>query len=228
VIQRIFEVFYKRQIYLQGRAARQWLFSQVDCQVKEYEESTQVQYTVRHTRQQMLDDLRQGVSTTLDTIKREKLLGEQNFSEQDLSGNCGWLRLRSRADFVFEGGDSVTLIEGKGTRSPGKYDRKEQVLFASLCYLISRGKLPSRAGILYYRSGEVKWIDVSPAKIQVFMEGLLEFARRALEDDLAANPRKTWCRLCSFLGECSEGQGKMREGTYPRTFEGPEDLDITV
>lgn len=142
------------------------------------------------------------------TMKRERLLAPKVYTEYDIEIPLGADTLVGRADYVYVGGEGITVVDGKGGGSMGRHVKLNQLRFYVLGVYAKTGALPVRAGFWWFRHDFVKWHRITPANLKKFV-GTLQGAIAGLRaNDWTPRPGGH-CLYCDVRRFCSVGQAKM-------------------
>ena len=120
--------------------------------------------------------------------------------------------LTCRMDFIRDTGDSVEILDGKGTLKMDKNVDVEQLYFYALLYLLRHRKLPDKVGFLYYRYQLVKYVDINIDIISKFKDKLA-IVKRAIKEDKVFTPKpmlSKHCRWCKWRYQCDAFAAKKQ------------------
>lgn len=139
------------------------------------------------------------------TMKRERLVAPIVQAELDLEIPLDTDILLGRADLVFQTGDSVTVIDGKGGGMVGAHVKLNQLRFYVLGLYTKTGRIPERVGFWWFRHDLVKWHRVTPKSLQAFVAILRDAIARLRARDYTPRPGCR-CRYCDVRQHCAVGQ----------------------
>jgi len=157
--------------------------------------------------------IHEAIPTIIATVKREKLLSAQVFTEFETTLDYTdivlgeTVQIHGRPDIVILRQHALTALDAKAGGSLGKFTDRDQLRQYSLALWRSKtfGRIPDRAGFWWLRHDKIVWLKVSAASLTKFEGRLKETARRALAGPYEPTPG-TWCRGCSFRMDCPEGR----------------------
>lgn len=181
------------------------------------------------SQQDLLNTCLSGVRGFLETMRHNKLLGVYSRCEVDLKATVGEdTRIGGRADFIIrreatrEVLPGITILDGKNSKSKGKYTDPDQLRWYALClYLDPNYQLfPDQLGFVYFRypygteildkdgqpTGEfesgVDWVPFTKEDL----EGLAYRADQAHQKMKAhkfdPTPTPKGCKFCDFESVC--------------------------
>jgi len=127
--------------------------------------------------------------------------------------------LTCRMDFVVEPEQGpVEIIDGKGKMKIDTDADVEQLYFYALIYLLNKGRLPDKLGLLYYRFKLIKYIDFDPATILAYRDKLA-IVKQAIKSDTKFEPKvglSKQCKWCSYRCGCDAFLTKKRANAEKR------------
>lgn len=192
------------------------------------------------SRQDMLKICKEGVQGFLKTVKANRLLGEYARAEVDL---VGWVNkytpIGGRADYIIrrkDGGDleGITILDGKNSKSKGKYTDPDQLRWYALCFYLAYGRLPDRLGFVYFRyphgapmldkKGEpvldeagdprieqgVDWVPFTRDDIQGLAQRAVSARKSMDREKFAPTPTPKGCRFCNYETVCKARQDQKK------------------
>jgi CRISPR/Cas system-associated exonuclease Cas4 (RecB family) len=115
--------------------------------------------------------------------------------------------INGRLDFVHRSplGDSVSIIDGKGTDKLGKNTDPTQLLFYALLYYFHFKVLPAEIGFFYYRFNSFNPIPFDLNTLNGFRAKLsCDLKRIKTEVAYAATPSSKSCKYCGYKNKCND------------------------
>jgi len=175
------------------------------------------------TRDEMWEVIWSGVEGFIRTVKQNRLLGVYSRSEVDLLGYVNkYTPIGGRADIIIRREDTgITILDGKNSKSKGKYTDPDQLRWYALCHYLLYNKLPDRLGFVYFRypagapvldkdgndTGEVEtgvdWIPFTREDIQGLAIRAIEARKGMDKKKFPATPKPKVCRWCEFEPVCT-------------------------
>jgi len=211
VMGKLFEWFYERRAYLKKDPAStvlSWFKSALAqvCSEKGYDIDSD-----RHFSISLQNDVETYVPSTIDVIRRHRLVTPGSVAELDLTQEYSRddvvLKLGGRADFVHRSGSSVTLQDGKGSKYRDSYvDSMQLVWYATLHYLKYR-VAPDRIGFIYWRfpADPLQWVDYGERDMREVLDRAFDTEKKVRLAMFDASPSVN-CRRCDYLSVCDEGK----------------------
>lgn len=158
------------------------------------------------------------------TIKREKLLARRTYPEYEMTLDYPKLWpdgqdvvVHGRADFIFDTGPVLTIVDGKGGSTLGAYADTDQLrLYALAATKDPRfRRMPDRVGFWWFRHAQVVWVPTTPKRMATFEAKL---TARILEVAKAEYLPKTGshCRPCGLRCEAGRQYGVSKPATKGR------------
>jgi CRISPR/Cas system-associated exonuclease Cas4 (RecB family) len=145
-------------------------------------------------------------------IRSEKLIGstdkninDENLAEYEVEVKHGEDALQARPDLIIRRNEMITLLDGKGGKTIGKYVDNDQLYFYCIPVKKLYNRLPHRMGFWWFRHEQIVWLPITNdlvvqilVKIDAALAGIKE-----RKFDPTPGPH---CRLCDFKDICIEGQ----------------------
>lgn len=210
VVGKLFEWFYERRAYLQKNPTAlvmSWVKA-VCAQVFAKEKWDPLED--RAFMVCLMNDIETYVPAAVDVIRRHKLVTSGSVAELDLTQeytrNGVSMKLGGRADFLHRGGQSVTLLDGKGSKYREAYvDSMQLVWYATLHYLKYQ-VAPDRIGFIYWRfpADPVQWVDYTENDMRQVLARAFDTEEKVRLKVFDPSPSVN-CRRCDFLSGCQEG-----------------------
>lgn len=167
----------------------------------------------------LLQTCKNGILGYLKTMKANRLLGPYAESEKNLTG---WLDkytpIAGRPDLILRRDDTgVLILDGKNSKTPGKYTNPDQLRWYALCFYLAYHVLPDRLAFCYFRYPEGTTPPGHPVgepwtglvEVPVVKEDLKSLAHRAKETYKAISremfdptPSPKTCEFCDFETVC--------------------------
>lgn len=194
----------------------------------------------------LLQTCKDGIQGFIKTMKANKLVGFYARSEVDLvakSKSDDLFMLGGRPDIVIQREDNgVTIIDGKNSKTPGKYTDPNQLRWYAFCYYLVHGVIPDNLYFCYFRyppgnphkdhKGDWKGLT----KVEVTKEDfeLLDHMARKTILGIASKsfdptPKPSVCRFCDYEPECEARQStkrSRRKTTKPPILSGSGGFEI--
>ena len=189
-----------------------------------------------------------GIMGYLRTMKEHRLLGPYARAEVEMPGKVDALTLvNGKADVVIRRDDTgVTILDGKNSKTKGKYTDPDQLRWYALCFWLGYGKLPDRLGFIYYRypfgapvedadgcgTGElysgVDWVQFTMDDVMGLAQRAAD-ARKGMEaHQFDPRPEPKICKLCDFETVCEARKATKRTRNRKTTLEMLEDANGLV
>lgn len=193
-----------------------------------------IDYRMAGTKSSLIKTCEDGILGYLRTMKEHRLLGEYARAEVELLGWIDkWNPVGGRADTIIRRSDTgVTILDGKNSKSKGKYTDPDQLRWYALLYWLAYRRLPDRLGFVYYRypygtpmedeKGEpvlgedgvqmieqgVEWVPFTKDDLRGLAQRAVK-ARRGMEKGkFEATPSPKTCRFCDYETVCPERQAQ--------------------
>jgi PD-(D/E)XK nuclease superfamily len=171
-----------------------------------------------------------GIAGYLKTMKQHKLLGPYARAEVELPA---WVNkhtpINGRADMIIRRDDTgVTILDGKNSKTKGKYTDPDQLRWYALCFWLAYGAKPDRLAFVYYRYpyGKLKvdtdgkpladddgnptaetetgidWVDFTEADLKGIATRAVD-ARKGMDfHKFDPKPEPSTCKFCDFETVC--------------------------
>ena len=174
------------------------------------------------SKKELLEACLTGVRNYLIIMKRNRLLGDiYSKAERWLRAEVEGVPIGGRPDLTLKSSISgVSIIDGKNSKSPGRYTKKDQLRWYALLHYIIYGELASNLAFAYFRyppSGppeshlkkkkKTEWTGM--VHVDVTMDHLEDLAQRAkkvhqgmLGESFEAVPSSKACRFCDYKDFC--------------------------
>lgn len=182
-------------------------------------------------RRKLVQDLREYVPKTLETIRKHKLLTYSSRSEVDLTvvytspKHGATMKIGGRSDFVHSISKSVSIMDGKASRHRDKYVDSDQLVWYAILHYIRFGVAPARLGFLYYLFPDdpVQWISYDADSMRSVLDSAFEISEKVRLKIFPPTPGGE-CSRCDYLDRCQEG----RDHVAFRKAESSERLQSSV
>lgn len=179
-------------------------------------------------REELLQTCLDGAVGYLRTMKFNRLLGQYAKSEVDVKTEVGGIPIGGKADLILVQDGNLTILDGKNSKSVGKYTDPDQMRWYALCVYRAFGILPKRLAFVYFRyphgtsrgdiQGEIPdggWnglVDVTYTKED--LDGLaqvaIEVSKGMHNEDFPAIPEPSKCKWCDYESVCPQRQDTKR------------------
>jgi hypothetical protein len=147
----------------------------------------------------------------VETIKAEKLLSDELYVEREEQVAFGEKdQLQMRPDLIVVRKEVITMLDGKGGKTIGRYTDNDQLYFYAGIYKKLNNRLPHRLGFWWFRHGKIVWLPVSNEAVDVVLTQARIFIDCIEEKRFEATPGQH-CRLCDYRIGCDEGQKFIAE-----------------
>jgi hypothetical protein len=198
------------------------------------------------SKEDVAQDVREGVINGLDTIKRNRFVGPFMEAEMVLDVDREGYKIAGRADFVIqrvEPFNDLVILDGKGSKHRGKYVDGTQLRWYAMLYKMRFGKAPDALGFVYWRFKNDKALDWEPFDVHGLdqlhenviktMDTMAE-GNRVLGGDRPISgkgpyqtlPEKGLCRLCSHRIICPDHIPDKRDRVKLEFTEQGEDIGL--
>jgi CRISPR/Cas system-associated exonuclease Cas4 (RecB family) len=175
-----------------------------------------------------------GVIGYLATMKANQLSGNWNCAEKKYVAYLKEVPIAARVDLIFHRESlekpipGVTILDGKNSKTKGKYTDPDQLRFYALVYYLTSGKLPDRVGFVYYRypygtpkedggiESGVDWVPLENSAIQSLAQRILNARAGITAGKFEANPTPARCKFCDFEEVCSQRQVQKKANSGKR------------
>lgn len=212
VIQKVIEDLYNNEMWRTPAGLADLLLEMVMKELNYALAKEYVDWMKAPPKIEMQEICRSAISGYLRTMKANKFLGPYARAEVELVGAVDPMTaVAGRADLIIRRDDTgVTILDGKNSKTKGKYTDPDQLRWYALLFYLVYGKLPERLGFVYYRypqdpvTGDsgVDWVDFTQADV----EGLAARAvsvRKAMEDrKFEPTPKPPTCQFCVYESVC--------------------------
>ena len=185
------------------------------------------------TPDEMLEVCLQGVEGYLKTMKANRLLGPYAKAEVDL---VGWINdynpVGGRADLIIRRDDSgVTILDGKNSKSKGKYTNPDQLRWYAMCFYLAFGNMPDRLGFVYYRypyNGDdeqgVEWVDFTKEDVKGLARRAVDTRNLMNKGNFDPTPSPQNCKFCDYESVCEARLAqKKKKNSRPRK---PKEIEV--
>jgi hypothetical protein len=230
------EFFYNDEEYKNPRGLMQRLERKVRRSFDRQLRKKYIDWRVSPARDEMWEVIWEGTEGFIQTVKANKLLGPYARSEVELLGYINkWTPVGGRADIIIRRDDlGVMILDGKNSKSKGKYTDPDQLRWYALCYYLFYGKLPDRLGFVYFRypAGKpilddegnqtlerevgVDWVEFTREDIQGLAQRAVTARKLMDKEKFEATPKASMCRWCEFETVCEERQAQREANSLKR------------
>lgn len=225
VIQKVIEVMYNDELWRDPKSMLSKMMGILEHEFDRELKRTFVDWRVSPSRAELYQTCYDGVVGYLRTMRANKLLGSFSRAEFDLMGyiNDSYL-IGGRADMIIKREDTgVTILDGKNSKTKGRYTSPDQVRWYALLYYLMNGVIPDRVGFVYYRfpygtllpDGQIDqgidWVGCTKDDIDGLAARALE-ARKSIEDrKFDPDPSPKTCEWCDYQSVC---QARISQKAY--------------
>jgi len=152
------------------------------------------------------------VPKILKMIRAEKLLGnpgvhpsDENLVEFEVEIPFEGDDLQARIDLLIKRADVITLLDGKGGKTVGKYVDPDQLYFYCLGVKQVFGRLPHRMGFWWFRHDRIVWFPVTNDLVDELLVKVRNVLAGIKGGRFDPTPNQA-CRLCDYRIVCDPGQ----------------------
>jgi len=210
VMGKLFEWFYERKAYLQKNPTALLLSWMQAAILQVFSEKKFDEESDRHFVISLKNDVETYVPTTVDVIRRHRLVTPGSVAEFDLTQEYRRgdivMKLGGRADFLHRD-SGVTLQDGKGSKYREAYvDSMQLIWYATLHYLKYR-VAPDRIGFIYWRfpTDPLQWVDYGEKDMREVLDRAFDTEEKVRLKVFDPRPSVN-CRRCDYIGGCDEGK----------------------
>lgn len=229
-IQKVFELFYNRQLYRRGPETLPTL---QELLVKEYERYCRElpidwdSPEAKLTKEELLEELKPLVPSTLRVIKENRLLGKYARSEVKLSGWVDNVGVFGYVDFIIRRDQDTMILDGKLTKHRAKYLKVDQLTWYMLLFQLHHRITAKRLGWIYYTYGELEWVPLTVKDMKELHGKLRETIALIKKNRFEPTPEPEACRFCDFKKVCPEGRQTQQEAKDQRVLKQQETYEKT-
>lgn len=206
-VQFVFENYFNQGINLKPGGANVKVLRRVAEKI--YLSAWWTEKTIEYPHHLKEEDFKKSVDgqleKALEALEAANMMGLPLQSEKIWSAMWGGIRTFAKLDFQYVNGNKVRFWDGKGYAKMNADPR--QLLWYGVSLMASNLCL-EEAGFLYWKHGEYKEVDVSPAALKEFVD---EHVRPVLPmlvklrtgmDEFKATPSKEACFWCNWRNTC--------------------------
>ena len=237
IIQKAVEDMYNKELWKDPATLQDKLADIVRKEFYHKMQKSYIDWNRAPTQHDMLDTCHAGVTGYLKTMRHNKLLGVFNKAEMEFVCRTDKdTSIGGKADLVVRRSDTgVIILDGKNSKTRGKYTVPDQLRWYALCYWLCFDAMPDRLAFVYYRypygtpvlnefgnpTGEVEsgLVDVSFTKED--LEGLalrtIDVHKGMREHKFEPNPEPSRCKFCDFETVCEARQSTKRKRNAKKT-----------
>lgn len=228
VLSKAIEHLYNDELYLQPLETLTKLLEIVEREFKLALSDHYIDWKDSPPREALLQTCKDGIRGFIKTMKANKLVGAYARSEVDIAGKYkddDLFLMGGRPDLIIERDDNgVTILDGKNSKTPGKYTDPNQLRWYAFCYYIVHKRIPDNLYFCYFRypygsphkdhkGGE--WTGLSRVEVtKEHFEELDQMARRTIlgiaTRQFNPTPKPSVCRICDYESECEARQTTKR------------------
>lgn len=156
-------------------------------------------------------DLHKFIPSGIKTIQDNKLLSPNSMAEMKLhvtfADDDVSVRMGGYADFVHIDGDSVWIMDGKGSKYREKYVDPEQLIWYASQFYLKYHIAPTRLGFIHWRYPDdpIQWIEYDAQSIKSSVSITFDIARKILNRQFSPKTSRE-CKGCYYLSMCEEGK----------------------
>jgi len=225
VIQATFEHFYKNEIWRMGADTSEYLKDASLNYLEKFLAENHVDWddpSCRFSKVDVIDDLYRMVPATVQTIKRERLLGPYAQSEIPIELHLGSDVLQGNLDFVIRTvDDKVWIFDGKATKHREARVDPDQLYFYALLFYLRWQYMPDRLGFLYYWYADqpekaMDWIPVDVERVFAMKDRAVKALAAMRRNEWQPIPTPTNCKYCPWEISCTERQAQKTTNSAKR------------
>ena len=231
VIQATFEHFYKNEIWRMGPDASKYLQEVSLGYLDKFLAENLVNWDDPSCRFTLIDvrsELFRMIPATVQTIKRERLLGPYAQSEIPIELYMGKDILLGNLDFVIRTtDDKVWIFDGKATKHREERVDPDQLYFYALLFYLRWQYMPDRLGFLYYWYTDqpekaMDWIPVDVERVHAIKDRAEKAIAAMRRNEWQPNPTPSNCKYCAWELSCKERQEQKAINSAKRKKNTPE------
>lgn len=225
VIQATFEDFYNKLLWKLGGGTSDYLKDLAIQHLETFLRENHVNWkdsTCNFTKADIVDELFRIIPATIQTIKREKLLGPYAKSEVPIELYLNKDIVLGNLDFVIRTTeDKVWIVDGKATKHRETRVDPDQLYFYAMLFYMRYQHMPDRLAFLYYYYADqpdkaMDWLEVDPARVHA-MRDRTEAAIAAMrEDKWQPIPTPSNCQYCNWQLSCEERKAQKEVNSAKR------------
>ncbi len=213
VMGKLFEWFYQRRAWASVNPTSA-LLSWADAAVAEaYAEKKFCREDDEYFHVSLRNDVETYVPTTVDVIRRHKLVTPGSVAEFDLTQEYTrkdvTIKLGGRCDFLHRD-HTVTIQDGKGSKYRDAYADSTQLIWYATLHYLKYGVAPDRVGFIFWRfpAEPLQWVDYTERDMRDVLD--LSFTTEEKVRLKVFDPSPTAaCRRCDYSSLCPEGKEFM-------------------
>lgn len=172
---------------------------------------------------ELLDLCQKGALGYLMIMKQNRLLGDiYSKSEVWLKSEVDNVPIGGRPDLILKSSRTgVSIIDGKNSKTPGRYTKKDQLRWYALLYYLIYGELASDLAFAYFRypptnppeshlkkKRKTDWtglvhVDVNMSHLEDLSERAKNVYRGMMSENFEAKPSSKSCRFCEHKRSCT-------------------------
>ncbi len=230
VLQRIFELFYKDEMWRFPDTVQEELIELVPDEMARYLEKEYVDWNAPYffdDQYGIEQEVIAHIPPVLQSIIDFDLLGERNITEFYLKGKITKEHsIGGQCDYLIYRRNDILIVDGKGGKAgptefktEGKYKfiSRDQLLYYALAYFLKRGKLPTILAFLWYRFAEEDedgyktegmWDELhwTRADIKDLRDRIVDTLDKISREEFDAKASSKACKYCPFTvpgpGQC--------------------------
>ena len=159
-----------------------------------------------HAKSEMINDLNACVFTTIEVIKKHKLLTPLSRAEVILNVTYNDFVFGGRADFIHGEENNIWIVDGKASRHREKYVDSGQLLWYCLQHYLKYHIVPSRLGFLYYKFPQdpVQWVSFTEMDLRQNLQETLNVISSIKLEKFNTKPSDE-CQRCPYKSKCDDG-----------------------
>lgn len=235
VIQKLFEHFYNDAWFLKKGACREFMYSKAP----EIYEGTLKWLNVdwqsriaKKTKHEVYQEFLDMIGKNLDVIKEHKLLGQLAKSEYKIRTHLDknkYIILTSKIDFLLKNHLGLQILDGKATSNKKNYlDDPTQLYFYAMMYYFKFKKYPDKIGYWFWRTAEIKYVDLDLDKVEEIKEGIQKSLYDIYKKRFPAKPEYKTCLFCNYADECLERTKDIAEKQAAKAVTKVTDADLDL
>lgn len=206
--QKLFELMYNEMWYLKGKECAPYMEKQAKAVFEDTLKWARVDWNFKFAKlnkEQMLDEIKDGVRKGIKIIKDHRLISAKSRSEVRLTAPVNtWFTLVGKVDFIIKHPTESYIVDGKDTADAAKMKTNvdnRQLLMYSHLHKMNYGEYPTKLGFMYWRHDTVDYID--PVK---GVEEVVDWAKKTYwnikNGKFEATPSSKACFFCKYKQEC--------------------------
>jgi hypothetical protein len=230
-IQGVLERFYNDELWREPESLADKLQNLIDTLFDEEMSRAYINWNEAPSRREMYNLVKDAVFGFMNTFKTNNLLGPYAKSEVEYNALVDEnTPIAGRFDFLIHKEDEgVIILDGKNSKTKGKYTNPDQLRWYALAFYLSTGILPSKLGFVYFRypagyippkeewpldnkGNRVKpephcgidWVSFTPSDLTSLAQRAKEALAGMKRHEFQAKPVPSRCKFCNYESVCPE------------------------